>query len=182
VQDTGAFPCSGGEPLPPKAVLAERQALEPPVAVAPSHTDTDTDTARPIPEGVSLPSPPELATSCSPGPTTLCIAGRFKVEVAYRTTQGGGRSGMGQAIDLESLGLIRGGLFWFFGADNPEVLIKVIDACALAGKYWVFYSAGTNLGLKVTVTDTQTGKSATYTNPDLTAAPPVQDTAALPCS
>jgi hypothetical protein len=54
-------------------------------------------------------------------------------------------------------------------------------ACALTGKYWVFYSAGTNVGMKVTVTDVQTGRSATYTNPDLTPAPPVQDTSALPC-
>lgn len=55
------------------------------------------------------------------------------------------------------------------------------DACALTGKYWVFYSAATNVGLKVTVTDTQTGRSATYVNPDRSAAPPVQDTSALPC-
>jgi uncharacterized metal-binding protein len=75
----------------------------------------------------------------------------------------------------------QGGLFWFFDAGTPEMLIKVIDGCSLTGKYWVFASAGTNVGLKVTVTDTLTGSSANYTNPDLTAAPPIQDTAALPC-
>jgi hypothetical protein len=32
-----------------------------------------------------------------------------------------------------------------------------------------------------TVTDTQTGNVKTYSNPDLTAAPPVEDTSALPC-
>ena len=118
---------------------------------------------------------------CSPGLTTLCISGRFKVDVAYHTTQDGGQSGPGQAIALDSVGVDQGGLFWFFSQDNPEMLIKVIDACSLQGKYWVFYSADTNVGLKVTVTDTHTGKSAVYTNRDLTPAAPVQDTSALPC-
>jgi hypothetical protein len=101
--------------------------------------------------------------------------------VAYQTSQGGGLSGSGHAVALDSLGVGQGGLFWFFSPDNPEMLIKVIDGCALTGKYWVFYSAGTNVGLKVTVTDTRTRRSVLLTNPDHTAAPPVQDTSAFPC-
>jgi Tol biopolymer transport system component len=125
--------------------------------------------------------------SCAPSATTLCIDdqsgdGRFEVKVHYQTAQGGGLSGEGHTIDLAGLGVTHGGLFWFFGADNPEMLIKVINACGLNQNYWVFYSAGTNVGLTVTVIDTQTGGSVVYRNPDLTAAPPLQDTAALPCS
>ena len=117
---------------------------------------------------------------------TLCIDDqpgdrRFKIQVSYRTTQGGGRSGAGTAIPLSSLGLDRGGLFWFFNPENPEMLVKVIDACSLNGHFWVFYAATTNVGLTTTVTDTRTGQSKTYTNPDLTPAAPVQDTNALPC-
>jgi Tol biopolymer transport system component len=123
---------------------------------------------------------------CAPGATTLCLDdqpgdGRFEVEVHYQTAQGGGISGDGHAIALASLGVSHGGLFWFFGADNPEMLIKVINACDLNQRYWVFYSAATNVGLTVTVTDTRTGTSAVYRNPDLAAATPVQDTSALPC-
>jgi hypothetical protein len=77
---------------------------------------------------------------------------------------------------------VKGGVFWFFSADNLEMLVKVIDGCALNGKYWVFYTAGTNVGLTVTVTDTLLGGSVTYQNPDLTPAAPVQDTSALSCS
>ena len=44
-----------------------------------------------------------------------------------------------------------------------------------------FYAAGTDVGLKTTVTDTVTGAHKTYTNPIGTAAPPVQDTSAIPC-
>jgi photosystem II stability/assembly factor-like uncharacterized protein len=188
IQDTNAFDCSYDIPRPggdqnaaagekpwPLAAMAARAKVEPawPAAPAPA-----------APTAVTGDAPRSFraaAGGCSAGPSTLCIDGRFQVEVAYRTTQGGGRSGMGQAIPLTSLGVDQGGLFWFFDAGNPEMLIKVVDGCSLTGKYWVFASAGTNVGLKVTVTDTQTGSSATYINPDLTAAPPIQDTAALPC-
>lgn len=132
-------------------------------------------------------NPPVSTGPCVPGPKTLCVdrqAGdrRFKVEVSYQTSQGGGLSGQGNAIPLSSLGITRGGLFWFFGADNPEMMIKVLDGCGLNQKFWVFYAAGTNVGLTTTVTDTVTGQHATYTNPDRTSAAPVQDLAALPCN
>jgi hypothetical protein len=76
----------------------------------------------------------------------------------------------------------QGGLFWFFGPDNPEMLVKVLNGCSVNGKFWVFSSAGTNVGLTTTVTDTLTGHLKVYANPDLTPAAPVQDTGALPCS
>ncbi|HVT61031.1 MAG TPA: hypothetical protein VHR45_21895, partial [Thermoanaerobaculia bacterium] len=123
---------------------------------------------------------------CVAGATTLCIDdqpgdGRFEIKVQYRTTQGGGRAGDGQAIPLASLGVDRGGLFWFFSAANPEMLVKVLDACALGQKFWVFYAAATNVGLTTTVRDTKTGITKTYINPDLTPATPVQDTSAFDC-
>ena len=62
------------------------------------------------------------------------------------------------------------------------MLVKVLNACSFNQKFWVFYSAGTDVGLTVTVRDTETGRTRTYTNPVGTAARPVQDTAAFPCS
>jgi hypothetical protein len=109
-------------------------------------------------------------------------AGRFTIEVQYRTAQGGGAAGSGGAIGLQGLGVARGGLFWFFAADNPEMLVKVLDACALDGRFWIFYAAGTNVGFTLTVTDLQTGQVRTYGNLDGTSAPPVLDTSALPCT
>jgi hypothetical protein len=61
-------------------------------------------------------------------------------------------------------------------------LVKVLDACSLEGRFWIFYAAGTNVGFTLTVTDTQTGQVRTYRNSDGTSAPPVQDTTALPCT
>lgn len=132
------------------------------------------------------PQETEPTEPCTPGPTTLCIDdepgdGRFQVEVDFETVQGGGASGQGQAIPLSSLDVNRGGLFWFFAADNPEMLIKVINACAVNGHYWVFYSATTNVGLNVRVLDTTTGRLFINTNPDQTAAAPVQNVTAFPC-
>ncbi|MGK2858456.1 MAG: hypothetical protein ACSLFQ_14745 [Thermoanaerobaculia bacterium] len=123
-------------------------------------------------------------SACTPNATTLCLDNangdrRFRATVSFQTSQGGGQSGQGTAIPTTSLGVNRGGLFWFFGADNPELLIKVLNGCGVNQRYWVFYSAGTNVGMTINVTDTTTGATKTYTNPDLTTAAPIQDTNAF---
>ncbi|MGH9440845.1 MAG: cupredoxin domain-containing protein [Thermoanaerobaculia bacterium] len=123
-------------------------------------------------------------TVCTPSSTVLCIddqAGdkRFEVEATFQTSQGGGSSGSGQAIPLTSLGVTHGGLFWFFSADNPELLVKVLNTCSFSNHIWVFASAGTNVGVTLTVTDTRTGDQRVYTNADLHIMDPIQDTSAL---
>ncbi len=129
-------------------------------------------------------SPTTSSGPCVPSGTTLCIDDtpgdqRFKVEVSFQ--QAGGSPAPGNAIPLSGLGVSSGGLFWFFNPGNPEMLVKVLNACGLGNHYWVFYAAGTNVGLTTTVTDTVTGAHKTYTNAIGAAAPPVQDTSALPC-
>jgi subtilisin family serine protease len=123
---------------------------------------------------------------CVANATTLCIDDqfgdkRFKVQVVFQTSQGAGAAGNGQAISLSSLGVPHGGLLWFFSADNPELLIKVLPACPVNGSHWVFASAGTNVGLTITVTDTSTGAQKVYTNADLHAMIPIQDIGAFAC-
>lgn len=124
-------------------------------------------------------------TSCTPSDTVMCIDDepgdhRYKVTASFHTVQGGGVSGDGQEIPLAPLGIDHGGTFWFFDPTNPEVLIKLVDGCTVNGRWWVFLSAGTNVGFSVTITDTLFGGGTkTYTNADLHAAVPVQDTKAL---
>src|ERR1700736_3011868 len=82
------------------------------------------------------PITPAAAGACVPSAVTLCIddqAGdrRWQGSVSFHTAEGGGRSGNGNAIALGSLGVAHGGLFWFFSGDNPEMLIKVLNACTL---------------------------------------------------
>ncbi|HVR29665.1 MAG TPA: hypothetical protein VMS86_09020, partial [Thermoanaerobaculia bacterium] len=64
---------------------------------------------------------------------------------------------------------------------NPEVLLKVLDGCEVNGHYWVFWSAGTNVRLVVTVTDRRTARQRVYANPDLMPALPVTDIRAFTC-
>ena len=113
-----------------------------------------------------------VVAACVAGAETLCLDnGRFRTEIAWRTASASGR---GQALPIASAP--DSGLFYFFSPSNLEMLIKVLNACVLPfNRYWVFYSATTNVEFAVTVTDTQTGKVKSYFNPLNRAAPPVQD-------
>jgi dienelactone hydrolase len=105
-------------------------------------------------------SRPEPTALCVPSDTNLCLNhGRFRVEVAWDTngTLGQGRVVPGAAADS--------GLFWFFGPDNWELMVKVLDACTLNSRYWVFAAATTDVHYVLTVTDTATGSIARYENP-----------------
>ncbi len=113
---------------------------------------------------------------CTPNATTLCLSGgRFRVNVAWSTGTG---SGAGQAVSLTG----DSGYFWFFNAANIELIVKVLDACSISSHhFWVFAGGLTNVGVVMTVTDTQTGAQRTYTNPRGTAFVPLQDTSAFAC-
>ncbi len=111
---------------------------------------------------------------CFPGDTSLCLnGGRFKVEVAWRTADG--QSGPGHAVSLTG----DTGYFWFFDASNVEVVLKVLDACGLNQKFWIFAGGLTNVQVDLTVTDTRTGTVKTYRNTQGTPFQPIQDTGAF---
>ncbi len=73
------------------------------------------------------------------------------------------------------------GHFWFFDPANVEMVVKVLYACTVNGKFWVFAGGLTDVGVVWTVTDTHTGLIKTYVNPSGTAFAPVQDTSAPFC-
>ena len=127
---------------------------------------------------------PTAGNACVKSDTVLCVPdkagdGRFRLTVDFHHT--GGIAGSGQA-SIGTLGVTHGGSFWFFGQDNPEILVKVLNGCGVNAHFWVFISAGTNVGFDLHLTDTVTSTSKTYSNPDNVAAVPVQDTSAVPCS
>jgi lysyl endopeptidase len=128
-------------------------------------------------------SPGASSGPCVPDAATLCIDDqpgdrRFRVEVDFATSTANGRA---QAVPLGNLGIQQGGIFWFFSPGNPELLIKVLNACTLNNRYWIFFAGTTNVQLSVTVTDTVTGNLWTRTNPNGRPLPTVQDTSALAC-
>ena len=124
---------------------------------------------------MSHPRPDLTSSACVAGATALCLnRGRFRVEVSWDAngTSGPGRVVPGAAVDS--------GLFWFFGSDNWELLVKVIDGCALNGHYWVFSAATTDVHYVLTVTDTTNDRVARYENPAGKAAAAITDTSAFP--
>ncbi|HEX4952153.1 MAG TPA: PQQ-dependent sugar dehydrogenase [Thermoanaerobaculia bacterium] len=118
---------------------------------------------------------PPLPTSCTPAPGTLCLGGgRFLVQAEWRTAQG--PSGMGTATALTA----DSGYFTFFDAANPELFVKVIDACGPPfERRWVFAAGLTDVEVTLVVIDTQADRARVYTNPLGRAYLPVQDTDAF---
>ena len=105
-------------------------------------------------------------------PFTLYLdGGRFAVTTDWTSTAQSGSSGQGTSVNLSD----DTGYFWFFNPANSEVVVKVLDACTTDGYFWVFSSGLTDVGVTLTVTDTQTGTSKQYTSADGTAYAPVQD-------
>ncbi len=114
---------------------------------------------------------------CQPDATTLCLNdGRFKVEAEWEDFAGHvGAAHAAQSSDDS-------GEFWFFGPDNVELLVKVIDGCGSSlDAYWVFAAGLTNVGVELTVTDTQADvPSKVYRNPVRSDFAPILDSAAFP--
>jgi CSLREA domain-containing protein len=115
----------------------------------------------------------EVTEQCLNGGTTLCLhEGRFRVEAVWTTDT---QTGSGSAVPLTD----QSGYFWFFNASNVELTVKVLDGCGVNNRYWIFLSGLTNVGVKLTVTDLETGMKKTYDNPRNHTIATVLDTSAL---
>jgi len=113
------------------------------------------------PGPLMLESRTSASAACVAGDSTLCLnGGRFKVEVGWRVPSQG-TSGSGRAVTLTG----DTGQFWFFSANNIELVIKVVDGRGFNGKFWVFYGALSDVEYTIQVTDTATGNSKTFVNP-----------------
>ena len=111
--------------------------------------------------------------SCAPG---TCLNGdRFSVVVRWVTGQS---NGGGREVRLTP----DSAYFWFFDPNNIELVVKVLDGCAVNGQYWVFMGGLTNVRVEVTVTDVVTGAVKTYVNLEGHAFQPIQDISAFPSS
>jgi hypothetical protein len=121
---------------------------------------------------------PEVAlapTVCTPNATTYCANNnRFQVQIIFSAPSVGITNAPAQAVSLTG----DTGYFWFFSANNVEVVIKVVDGRAFNGFFWVFYGALSDVSYVITVIDTQTGAIKTYSNSAGSLAS-VADTAAF---
>jgi hypothetical protein len=113
--------------------------------------------------------------TCGEDPTIACLdKNRFQVTAAFAQPCATG-STSADGVQISTVG----GFLWCFDPTNPEIFVKVLNACSLTSSYWVFISGLTNVGVTVSVTDTKTGQQKSYTNPNDTAFVSIEDTAGL---
>jgi hypothetical protein len=126
--------------------------------------------APPAPETVVPPVVPPIipaaqsasfaAGDCASTPTSLCPQNRFRVTVDFidpRTATHGEAHAVSLTNDT--------GVFWFFAPTNLELMVKVLDASAVNGHFWVFYGGLSDVEYTITVADTATGQERVYHNP-----------------
>ncbi len=114
--------------------------------------------------------------TCIPTELSLCLLDdRFQVQANWRDFEGQSGSARADAEVTDATGT-----FYFFGPDNTELVVKVLDACVEPfNHFWVFAAGLTNVEVELLVTDTLTGESKTYFNNLGQAFAPVQDTSAF---
>jgi hypothetical protein len=99
---------------------------------------------------------------CAAGTDLLCLGpgGRFEASVAWKNP-GNGDTGAGHSVPLTG----DTGSFWFFGDQNLELMVKILDGSEVNGQFWVYGGALSNVEYTLTVTDTLTRAVRTYHNP-----------------
>lgn len=111
------------------------------------------------------------------GEVMRLIDGAFRVAVGWRDHDGTG-SGTGTPIALDD----RSGHFWFFRPDNPELMVKVIDACDPFGRWWFFAAGLTDVEVEVRVKGPAIFEDEkVYTRPAGTPFAPILDTEGFVC-
>ena len=120
----------------------------------------------------------EPAGTCVADATTRCLRdSRYAVRAEWWT---GGEEPQTGAARVVRLGTNESGLFQFFERENWEILIKVLDGCAVNDHVWVFGASSTDLGYRIEVTDTATNEVREYRNEPGAPAPAIADVKAFP--
>ena len=121
--------------------------------------------------------PQSAPGECKADDRTLCLEkGRFRVRLDWETEDE--ETGLGSALPLSG----DTGLFWFFEPDNIEIVIKVLDGCAVNGHRWVFAGGLTDVAVEMSVVDVRTGATRNYVNRLGRPFRPIKDTEFFSCS
>jgi hypothetical protein len=115
----------------------------------------------------------------APPPCTgggLCLlGGRFAITAEWTTADG--HHGSGHPLPMSDVS----GAFWFFGAENAELVVKVLEACTFNTRRWVYAAGLTDVQVTLRVTDEATGATRTYNNPQGRPFQPIVDSDAFDC-
>jgi large repetitive protein len=125
-----------------------------------------------------LPPPGPPASLCQDDPATFCLGqnGRYRVRLDWNTA-----SGQGQAQPMP-YGSADSGLFTFFSPNNWEMMVKLLDGCALNSRRWVFAAGTTDVGWTMKVTDRNNGAEKVYTSQLGQPSKTVTDSEAFDCN
>lgn len=135
--------------------------------------DTSVVFMSPSAAGVSSALVAEMAALCAPD--ALCLHdGRFEVTVEWRNHHSSPeQTGVGHPLPFSPTT----GLFWFFAADQPNLMVNVIDGRARNDHFWVRVASLTDLEWTIEVRDTKTGAIWSYRNPPGSILPHIDSTA-----
>ena len=131
-----------------------------------------------VPEGASAAEAVLSASEeggCIESSTVLCLHdGRYEVTLEFTTSEETAAARVARPRTSDS------GLFYFFAPNNWEMLLKVLDGCGVNQHHWVFAASATDVGLNLTVRDTTSEASKTYTKEPGEPAPAITDVGAFP--
>ncbi len=113
---------------------------------------------------------------CVDSTTVMCLQdGRYEATLEWTKSDGEvGTARVARPRTRDS------GLFYFFSYNNWEVLLKVLDGCAVNGHHWVYAASATDLGLKLVVRDTVSGQERMWTKDPGRPAPAITASGAFP--
>jgi len=127
-----------------------------------SRADVDAFSDNGVPAPVALPLPRKAAVSeaVSGGcPAGACL-GAFQVSIEWIDPKtGAAHQAAGVPLSADSAA------FWFFDANNIELIVKVLDGHAVNGHWWVFYGALTDVEYTLRVDWPDQHISRSYHNP-----------------
>ncbi len=115
-------------------------------------------------------------TGCAADETVAALGGGYDVRACFETPSGARMDASNYHLEASASGLL-----YFFDRDNVEVLVKVLDGCAVNGHRWVFVAPVTDLAFNLEIVERATGRRFVHRNPKGLTAEPRSDTAAFPC-
>ena len=126
--------------------------------------------------GIAAGATDGLVTPCDETRNALCLnGGRFEATVQWRPSAAPAADTGRDSKRVMLPDTPNSGLFSLSPQDDLQLLVNVVDRCAVNGHYWLSFAAVTDVEFTVKVRDTQTGRTRVYFNPAGTTPAPVRD-------
>ncbi len=77
---------------------------------------------------------------------------RFRIDVEWRDA-----AGLALPAEISPFGSNSAQIFSFFDGGNWEMMVKVLDGCAINQRFWVYAASSTDVGFTIRVKDVVTG-------------------------